>query len=92
MFGLGGGDTLVEMPVPTRWTAARVRIRLSAAPAETYVIDSAGDKVSDVGEADDHILASISIDLNHPYLCQYRACDLTGSAALNATGNGPRTC
>ena len=54
---------------------------------DTYVVDNAKDLVAETGgNADDRILASISIDLNAYFNVEHVT--LTGTAALNATGDG----
>src|SRR5262249_56979771 len=55
---------------------------------DTYIIDSAKDVVDETGtDTDDRIQASISIDLNAAAYANIEHVTLTGTAALNATGN-----
>src|SRR5262245_1960803 len=55
---------------------------------DTYVVDSAGDVIIEaVGDTNDRIQASISIDLNAAAYANVEHLTLTGTAALNATGN-----
>ena len=58
---------------------------------DSYVVDSAGDKISESGgDTEDRILASISIDLTAS-AAAYAGIEhvtLTGTSALNATGDG----
>jgi len=76
------------MPAPTRWTAALGTDSLIGGDGnDTYVIDNAGDKISETGaEINDRILASINIDLTAYAGIEHVT--LTGSSALNATGDG----
>ena len=54
---------------------------------DTYIIDSAKDVIVDVSGTDDRIQASISIDLNAAAYANIEHVTLTGTGALNATGN-----
>ena len=86
-------------PVPTAWSAATGDDTLDGGTGadtleggggnDTYVIDSAADKiVESVGDLNDRVLAAISVDLNLPAFANIEHATLTGTGALNATGNG----
>jgi Ca2+-binding RTX toxin-like protein len=55
--------------------------------ADTYVIDNVNDIISSSGGASDRILASITIDLNSRAYDGVEHVTLTGTGALNATGD-----
>ena len=86
--GLGGNDTLNGQRLPTPSTAAPAASSLSGGNGnDTYIVDSAKDVIADIGGTDDRIQASISIDLNAAAYFAIDHVTLTGTAALNATGN-----
>src|SRR5262249_29349332 len=57
--------------------------------SDTYIVDSAKDVIQETNDSDqdDRIQASISIDLNSAAYANIEHVTLTGTAALNATGN-----
>jgi len=80
LTGLAGGDTL------DGGTGADTMA--GGTGNDTYVVDSVGDWIVEgAGDANDRMLASISVDLNVRY-ANIEHVTLTGTAALNATGNG----
>jgi trimeric autotransporter adhesin len=92
--GLAGNDTLTgNAGSDTLDGGAGTDSLVGGAGNDSYVIDSAGDKVSETGgDSDDRILASISIDLTASAVA-YAGIEhvtLTGTSALNATGDGAR--
>jgi Ca2+-binding RTX toxin-like protein len=96
MLGLAGNDTLVgNAGADTLDGGTGTDSLVGGTGNDTYVIDSAGDRVSEFGgDADDRIIASISIDLtainpitNTPLYANIEHVTLTGGAALNATGS-----
>jgi Ca2+-binding RTX toxin-like protein len=96
MFGLAGNDTLVgNGGADTLDGGTGTDFLTGGTGNDTYVIDVIGDRVSEFGgDADDRIIASISIDLtakdsktNVPLYENIEHVTLIGSAALNATGS-----
>ena len=87
--GLGGNDTLTgDAGADTLDGGTGTDSLTGGAGNDTYVIDSASDKVSElVGDTDDRIQASISIDLNAAAYANVEHVTLTGTGALHATGN-----
>jgi Ca2+-binding RTX toxin-like protein len=57
------------------------------AGSDTYIVDAVGDKLADSGGADDRIQASITIDLQNVAYAGIEHVTLSGTAALNATGD-----
>ena len=57
------------------------------ASSDTYVLDSTKDVIFDSGGGLDTIKASFSIDLNNAAYVEIECVTLTGTAALNATGD-----
>src|SRR5262249_14762438 len=92
LVGLAGNDTLIgNGGADTLDGRTGTDSLLGGTGNDTYVIDSAGDKISETGgDTDDRIQASISIDLLAIALAfaGIEHVTLTGTAALNATGNG----
>jgi Ca2+-binding RTX toxin-like protein len=92
MFGLAGNDTLTgDVGADTLDGGTGMDLLVGGSGSDSYVIDSVGDKISETGvDTDDRILASIGIDLtvNAAVYAGIEHVTLTGSSALNATGNG----
>jgi len=84
--GLGGNDTLNGSKDSDTLDGGTGSDSLSGGNGnDTYIVDSAKDVIADIGGDDDRIQASISIDLNAYFAIEHVT--LTGTAALNATGN-----
>jgi Ca2+-binding RTX toxin-like protein len=60
---------------------------VGGAGSDTYIVDSAKDVVVDVSGDDDRVLASIAIDLQSSTYDGIEHVTLTGTAALNVTGD-----
>ena len=88
--GLGGNDTLTgNFGDDTLDGGTGADSLIGGAGNDLYILDSASDKVSELGgELDDRIQASITIDLNNVAYAGVEHVTLTGTGALNATGNG----
>src|SRR5262249_8439519 len=90
--GLAGNDTLTgDDGADTLDGGAGADSLVGGSGNDSYVVDSVSDKISDFGgDANDRILASISIDLtaNAAAFAAIEHVTLTGGTALNATGNG----
>jgi len=88
--GLGGNDTLTgDAGDDTLDGGIGADSLTGGAGNDLYVLDSASDKVSELGaDLDDRIQASITIDLNNVAYAGIDHVTLTGTGALNATGNG----
>jgi Ca2+-binding RTX toxin-like protein len=89
--GLAGSDTLTGNGGADTLDGGAGKDSLVGGPGnDTYVIDDVGDKISETGgDANDRIFAAINIDLTVnavPY-AGIEHVTLTGSSALNATGN-----
>ena len=79
--GNGGDDTLIG--------GAGADSLTGGAGNDTYVIDSATDKISETGgDAGDTVQATIAIDLSLAAFAGIENIRLTGTGAINATGNG----
>ncbi len=90
-LGLGGNDTLRSMEgVDTldggKGSDLLVDLDLDDG-SDTYVVDNAGDVIVDDGGTDDRVLASITIDLGDATYIDIEHATLTGTAALDATGD-----
>jgi Ca2+-binding RTX toxin-like protein len=88
MFGLAGNDVLLAGDRgDTLDGGVGADVLNGGGGNDTYVVDNAKDLVTETGgNADDRILASINIDLNA--FSNIEHVTLTGTAALNATGDG----
>ena len=89
ILGLGGNDTLTGNDgADTLDGGTGLDLMTGGTGNDSYVVDNAKDVVSETGgDADDRILASIAIDLKFPAYAGVEHVTLTGTAALNATGN-----
>jgi Ca2+-binding RTX toxin-like protein len=86
--GLGGNDTLTGSKDSDTLDGGTGSDSLVGGNGnDTYIVDSAKDVIADIGGTDDRIQASISIDLNAAAYFAIDHVTLTGTAALNATGN-----
>jgi Ca2+-binding RTX toxin-like protein len=55
---------------------------------DTYVIDNAGDKISETGsDSGDTVQSKFAVDLTLPFFAGIENATLAGTAAINATGN-----
>ena len=88
MFGLAGNDSLSsEAGADTLDGGAGADTLTGGAGNDSYIIDNAKDvMVKSAGDANDRVLAAISVDLNLPAFANIEHVTLTGTAALNATG------
>jgi len=88
ILGLGGNDTLTGGGGDdTLDGGTGTDNMVGGAGNDTYVVDSATDKITDSGGSDDRILASIAINLTNPLYDGVEHVTLTGTTALNATGD-----
>jgi Ca2+-binding RTX toxin-like protein len=79
--GNGGDDTLIG--------GAGADSLTGGTGNDTYVIDGATDKISETGgDAADTVQATIAIDLSLAAFAGIENVTLTGTGAVNATGNG----
>jgi uncharacterized protein YkwD len=78
--GNGGDDTLIGGAGTDSLTGGDGN--------DTYVIDSASDKIGDTGSIGDTVQATIAIDLSLATRVGIENATLTGTGAVNATGNG----
>jgi Ca2+-binding RTX toxin-like protein len=86
--GLGGNDTLTGSKDSDTLDGGTGSDSLVGGNGnDTYIVDSVNDVIADIGGTDDRIQASISIDLNAAAYFAIDHVTLTGTAALNATGN-----
>ena len=80
LTGNGGNDTLDG--------GAGADSMIGGAGDDTYVIDNAGDKILETGvDANDTVISKFSVDLDDPAFSGIEHATLTGTAAINATGN-----
>jgi Ca2+-binding RTX toxin-like protein len=88
IFGLAGNDSLTGDGGADTLDGGTGSDTLNGGTGDdSYVVDSAADTISDGAGSDDRVLASIAIDLNSANLAGIEHATLTGTAALNATGN-----
>ncbi len=79
--GNGGNDTLIG--------GAGADSLTGGAGNDTYVIDSTADKIGETGsDAGDIVQATIAVDLSLAAFAGIENVTLTGTGAINATGNG----
>jgi Ca2+-binding RTX toxin-like protein len=79
--GGGGGDTLIG--------GAGADSLTGGAGNDTYVIDAATDKIGETGsDAGDTVQAAIAVNLSLIAFAGIENVTLTGTGAVNATGNG----
>ncbi len=89
IFGLAGNDSLsggARADTLDGGTGADTLLGITG--NDTYVVDNIKDVGSDAGgDAHDRVVASISVDLGGPGFLNIEHVTLTGTAALNATGD-----
>ena len=86
--GLGGNDSLSGgAGFDTLDGGTGSDTLAGGAASDTYIIDSTKDVIIESGGKDDRIQASITIDLNNVAYADIEHVTLTGTGALNATGD-----
>jgi Ca2+-binding RTX toxin-like protein len=87
--GLGGNDSLSGGDGFDTLDGGTGSDTLAGGTAgDTYIVDSTKDVIIESGGKDDRIQASITIDLNNVAYADIEHVTLTGTGALNATGDG----
>ena len=88
--GLGGNDSLTGgNGFDTLDGGTGTDTLIGGKGSDTYIVDSAKDVITELGaDADDRIQASITIDLNAAVYAGIEHVTLTGTGAINATGDG----
>ncbi len=89
ILGLAGNDTLTGLAGADTLDGGTGTDKMAGGTGnDSYVVDSATDVIVEAaGDANDRVLASISVDLNLPAYANIEHATLTGTTALNATGN-----